>query len=134
MEYSRIIDLQFEGYRFEVLSRGVNILARVTREFVPGVLMDKEAATKLPEPMPAEWSEHNTLDDLAVGTKFIFLPWPGDNDGHGGYKLPQNVWVKIRPGPQLPNYAEGYRIRASRLQDGEQQFFYGTEKVFALKL
>ncbi len=37
-----------------------------------------------------------TFKDLKVGEKYIVLPRPGDNHGHGGYKGCSYVFQKIK--------------------------------------
>lgn len=41
--------------------------------------------------------EHLTFDDLEVGEKFIVMPFPGDNAGHGGLLDAFHVFMKVRP-------------------------------------
>lgn len=44
--------------------------------------------------MPVEWFEPLTFGELAVGEKFIILPSPGDEDGHGGFRGAYLIFTK----------------------------------------
>lgn len=44
--------------------------------------------------LPEECFETMTFGELKVGTQFIGMPWPGDNHGHGGFRIPYRVFVK----------------------------------------
>ncbi|HXK38208.1 MAG TPA: hypothetical protein VJ579_04030 [Candidatus Paceibacterota bacterium] len=44
--------------------------------------------------MPDECFEALTFGELSVGDLFIFLPTPGDNEGHGGLKVTHNIFKK----------------------------------------
>ena len=44
--------------------------------------------------MPAEFFETLTFRDIEVGQKFICLPMPGDNNGHGGLKGAHYIFTK----------------------------------------
>ena len=46
--------------------------------------------------MSAECFETLTFGELRVGDKFIGLPWPGDNSGHGGFRGRSLLFVKIK--------------------------------------
>jgi len=80
-------------------------------------------------------NEYLTVADLKPGDRFIFKPLPGDNSGHGGFKGPQRVFVRIEPrvpaGPPL-QYAEGYLEYAVRNSDGVPTSGYGTAEVIPL--
>ncbi len=57
--------------------------------------------------MPAKCFEPLTFGELKVGQKFISLPLPGDNDGHGGFRKAHYIFTKthqkvIEAGPGLP--------------------------------
>ena len=45
--------------------------------------------------MPAEFFEATTFGELAVGDRFIALPVPGDNHGHGGFLGVTYLYKKI---------------------------------------
>lgn len=47
--------------------------------------------------LPDECFEIITFGDLRVGDKFIGLPFPGDNRGHGGFVGAHHIYVKIYP-------------------------------------
>jgi len=49
---------------------------------------------------PAELFECLTFGELEAGDKFIALPIPGDNEGHGGFRIAHNVFVKINSAPK----------------------------------
>ncbi|KKR10350.1 MAG: hypothetical protein UT37_C0003G0049 [Parcubacteria group bacterium GW2011_GWA2_39_18] len=44
--------------------------------------------------MPAEYFEALTFGELRIGQKFICLPTPGDNHGHGGFKKAHYIFTK----------------------------------------
>lgn len=46
--------------------------------------------------MPVDWFEPLTFGELAVGDKFIGLPEPGDNNGHGGLRDIHVVLTKTK--------------------------------------
>lgn len=37
-----------------------------------------------------------TFGELMVSQKFIFLPFPGDNSGHGGFRSKQWLFIKTQ--------------------------------------
>jgi len=39
-------------------------------------------------------SDYLTFGELKIGERFISVPQPGDNSGHGGYKLPSYIFTK----------------------------------------
>ena len=46
--------------------------------------------------MPAEFFETLTFGELKIGQKFISLPLPGDNSGHGGFLGAHHIFTKTR--------------------------------------
>ena len=44
--------------------------------------------------MPDEYFEVLTFGELNVGQKFICLPSPGDNEGHGGFRGTAYIFTK----------------------------------------
>src|SRR3989344_4474225 len=44
--------------------------------------------------MPSKCFEPLTFGELKVGQKFIALPLPGDNHGHGGFKGAHYIFTK----------------------------------------
>jgi hypothetical protein len=57
---------------------------------------------------PDEFYEALTFGDLKIGDKYISLPVPGDNHGHGGFKGAHYIHEKIKSVkakiiPSLPN-------------------------------
>lgn len=44
--------------------------------------------------MPDECFEPLTFGELEIGQKFICLPLPGDNHGHGGFKGAHYIFTK----------------------------------------
>lgn len=46
--------------------------------------------------MPDDCFEPLTFGELMVGQKFISLPCPGDNSGHGGLKMAHYLFVKTQ--------------------------------------
>lgn len=45
--------------------------------------------------MPDDSFEPLTFGELKVGDKFIVLPRPGDNRGHGGFKGVHHIFTKF---------------------------------------
>ena len=74
--------------------------------------------------MPASFFKTLTFAELEVGDKFICLPTPGDNDGHGGFRGMHNIYVKTqkavadtggrKPLPYHEDYPHG-RARKTRI-------------------
>ena len=56
---------------------------------------------------PNEFYEALTFGDLKIGDRYIALPFPGDNEGHGGFKGEYYIHEKIKPArtnlSSLPN-------------------------------
>jgi hypothetical protein len=67
--------------------------------------------------LPAEFFECLTFRDLKEGDKFIDLPLPGDNDGHGGFKSVECLFVKVVKRIGMPSRPRD-RYMAVRLIDG----------------
>lgn len=44
--------------------------------------------------MPDDFFEVLTFGELGIGQKFISLPRPGDNSGHGGFRGAHNLFAK----------------------------------------
>lgn len=44
--------------------------------------------------MPGEFFEPLTFGELKIGQKFICLPLPGDNSGHGGFRGAHYIFTK----------------------------------------
>lgn len=44
--------------------------------------------------LPDEFFKTITFEELQVGDRFIKLPVPGDNDGRGGFREMQYIFVK----------------------------------------
>ena len=44
--------------------------------------------------MPVECFQTLNFGELKVGDKFICMPCPGDNHGHGGFRGRHNVFIK----------------------------------------
>jgi hypothetical protein len=75
------------------------------------------AASRAARRLKAEWTklpacffEVMTLGEIKVGQKFTFLPGPGDNNGHGGFRGSHWCFIKTyqKPGgtkynPLIPN-------------------------------
>lgn len=45
--------------------------------------------------MPSDFFAPMTFGELKVGDKFISMPMPGDNAGHGGFRGPHYIYEKI---------------------------------------
>lgn len=59
--------------------------------------MASQTAVKLKKEfmsMPVEYFEPLTFGELETGKKFICLPIPGDNSGHGGFKGTHWIFLK----------------------------------------
>ena len=52
--------------------------------------------------------------NLRIGDKFIMMPSPGDDHGHGGFKGGTFVFIKIK-GAQDPLYRDGEKNNAKNL-------------------
>ena len=61
---------------------------------------------------PIEHYETLSFEELKVGDRFISIPLPGDNDGHGGFRGAHHVFIKI---------SDKYRIRDTVLADNTQR-------------
>lgn len=62
-----------------------------------GQVMASEAASRLKDSwmeMPVDCFEPLTFGELSVGQKFIGLPLPGDNLGHGGFRGTAYIFIK----------------------------------------
>lgn len=44
--------------------------------------------------LPEECFQTLKFGELKVGDKFISLPLPGDNHGHGGFRISHHVFIK----------------------------------------
>jgi len=70
--------------------------------------------------MPADCFEPLAFGELKVGQKFIGLPLPGDNSGHGGFRGSAYIFVKTdesitKAGPDLPyGIPHGRAVNISR--------------------
>ena len=65
-----------------------------------------------------------TLSELPVGSRFIVLPNPGDNSGHGGFKKAHYIFIKTNDGYEdgvLP--AHTHQVKAINLQNGCSSIF-----------
>lgn len=49
--------------------------------------------------LPREAFEVLTFGELKVGDKYIALPLPGDNEGHGGFKGTHHIFQKTEKQP-----------------------------------
>ena len=47
--------------------------------------------------MPDECYEGLTFGELNVGNRYISIPVPGDNHGHGGFRKPYYLFEKVKP-------------------------------------
>lgn len=63
---------------------------------------------------PEEFYKHLKLEELKEGDKYISLPVPGDNSGHGGFRGTHYIFGKIKP---IKNNFGVYE-NAVRLADG----------------
>lgn len=60
-------------------------------------------------------SEVLQFKDLKVSDKFIIMPMPGDDAGHGGFKQVHWIFVKIK---EVSHPLSDLKDNAKRLQDG----------------
>ena len=60
-------------------------------------------------------SEVLRFKDLKVGDWFIFMPSPGDDSGHGGFKGAHHIFIKTMPFPNefLPEFEQNAIMLAS---------------------
>lgn len=49
--------------------------------------------------VPEKFYEANKFKDVKVGQRYIPLPIPGDNNGHGGFKNSHYIFQKIKEEP-----------------------------------
>ncbi|MEK7516375.1 MAG: hypothetical protein AAB562_02145 [Patescibacteria group bacterium] len=70
--------------------------------------------------MPGKCFEPLTFGELKIGQKFIGLPLPGDNHGHGGLRGTEYLFTKTdesitEAGPRLPyGIPHGRAVNISR--------------------
>jgi hypothetical protein len=79
--------------------------------------MEESLEKKLKEEyisFPEEFYKPLTFKELNEGDKYISLPVPGDNEGHGGFRGTHNIFGKIKP---IKNNFGVYE-NAVRLNDG----------------
>jgi len=69
-------------------------------------------------------SEIVKFKDLRVGEKFISMPISGDDNGHGGFKEPYFLLVKLNYCSKivLPKDEEPEGYNAARLHNGSYRF------------
>ena len=60
--------------------------------------------------MPAECFETLTFGELKVGQKFIVLPLPGDNSGHGGFRGTHYIFTKTKQSIDRVKSARRYGV------------------------
>ena len=48
--------------------------------------------------LPDWFFETLTFEELQTNDKFIGLPVPGDNEGHGGFKVSHTIFIKLENG------------------------------------
>ena len=66
--------------------------------------------------MPTNFFEPLTFGDLESGERFIALPLPGDNGGHGGFRGSHQVFSKI-----TTMFKEGHNAISSETQSRRKQ-------------
>lgn len=59
-----------------------------------------------------------TFENLKVGDKFISMPLPGDDSGHGGFKRGAYIFEKIKGRPSI-FFRDEENDNAKRLMDGQ---------------
>lgn len=84
--------------------------------------MASSAASRLKKEwteMPVECFEPLTFGELEVGQKFIFLPQPGDNSGHGGLRCAHRIFIKTHQGglPFGSRYGRSIDLHIGTLSD-----------------
>lgn len=69
--------------------------------------------------MPDECYKVLTFGELSIGDKYIGLPIPGDNHGHGGFKGAHYIFEKIEP-VFSNEFSKNYGLpdNSKRLKDG----------------
>lgn len=68
--------------------------------------------------------------DLEQGERFIFLPIPGDNHGHGG--LLNGAWLFMKIEPRFTPAGGTEYFNAIRLVDGCKIHFSETDRVYVV--
>lgn len=56
------------------------------------------------------------FQNLDIGDKFIAMPLPGDDSGHGGFKQPYWIFIKIN---EVSHPLSDLKDNAKRLWDGK---------------
>ena len=81
--------------------------------------------------MPKRFYDTLTFGKLKIGDKFISLPVPGDNHGHGGFRNNHYAFKKIaaKKNPIIPVISDN----AFRLKDGEISSFSDYEPVIRVE-
>ena len=67
---------------------------------------------------PVEFYDPLTFGDLQIGDNYIALPTPGDNSGHGGFKIGSYVFKKIKEVRENANHNLEIKSNSVRLLDG----------------
>jgi hypothetical protein len=90
--------------------------------------------------LPEESFETLTFEEVRVGRRFICLPCPGDNSGHGGFKRGSYLFTKTHDfvatsGGEidLPYHKEFRHGRATRNSEGNiSDFLFSTPVLLIL--
>jgi len=64
---------------------------------------------------PESFCEPLTFGELEIGNKYIAFPYPGDNEGHGGFRRGSYLFEKIE---KTPSKIENLPDNCRRLKDG----------------
>lgn len=70
--------------------------------------------------MPGECFEPLTFGELKVGQKFIGLPYPGDNSGHGGFRSAYYIFTKTHQKITKTESGLPYGIPHGRARDDKR--------------
>lgn len=84
-------------------------------------MVKKSAARRLKEEfssMPASYYKTLTFGKLSVGDRYIALPLPGDNHGHGGFAGAHYLFEKTEPTGIINKDDYNLPSNSRKLKDG----------------
>lgn len=90
--------------------------------------------------LKGEWASASATDcesliftDLKSGDKFIAMPCPGDNSGHGGLLSGGHLFIKIYPVTTINEGPVSIICNAIRLIDGVPIYVSDDERVYLVQ-
>lgn len=82
--------------------------------------------------MPDAFFESLRFGELKIGQKFIFLPFPGDNAGHKGFKVAHRIFTKTQHLKAVET-AAGMPFGKATDSDGNAYIFTHSMPVILLR-